>query len=169
VQGEPDPDWLARDDVRHGLRAVADAGLAYDLLTLPHQLPAAIRTAAALPDLRFVVDHLSKPPIASGELEPWAARMRELARHENVSCKLSGMVTEATWATWQVADLRPYADVVLEAFGPARLMFGSDWPVCTLAATYGEVHAVADALTCQLSDAERAAIFGGTARRVYRL
>ena len=87
----------------------------------------------------FVVDHLSKPPIASGELEPWASQMRALASSENVVCKLSGMVTEADWRSWTVADLRPYYDVVLDAFGPSRLMFGSDWPVCTLAATYDAV------------------------------
>ena len=169
VQAEPDPDWLTRADVRRGLGAVADAGLAYDLLTLPHQLPAAIRTAAALPEARFVLDHLGKPPIASGRREPWASAIRELARHENVSCKLSGMVTEADWADWSISDLRPYADVVLEAFGPGRVLFGSDWPVCTLAATYAEVHAAADALTADLSDAERAAVFGGAARVAYRL
>jgi L-fuconolactonase len=169
VQEEPDPEWLCRDDVRRGLRAVAAAGLAYDLLTLPHQLPAAVATAREVPDARFVLDHLSKPPIAAGELEPWATRIRELAAEPNVSCKLSGMVTEADWSGWTVDDLRPYADVVLDAFGPDRVMFGSDWPVCTLAATYADVVAAARALTAGLSDGERAAVFGGTARAAYRL
>lgn len=166
VQGEPDPRWLCRDDVRRGLRAVAAAGLVYDLLTLPHQLPAAIETVRALDDLVFVVDHLSKPPIASGELEPWATDIRALAAHENVACKLSGMVTEADWERWTVDDLRPYAEVVLEAFGPERVMFGSDWPVCTLAASYGEVVAAAEALV-PLRD--RPAVFGETCRRIYTL
>ena len=169
VQGEPDPEWLCRPDVRRGLRAVADAGLAYDLLTIPEQLPAAIATVRALPELRFVADHLSKPPIASGELEPWATHMRALAEHDNVACKLSGMVTEADWAAWSVADLRPYAETVLGAFGPDRVMFGSDWPVCLLAASYDAVTAAAEELTASLGAAERAAVFGGTARRIYGL
>ena len=166
VQGEPDPHWLCREDVRRGLRAVADAGLVYDLLTLPPQLPAAIETVRALDDVVFVVDHLSKPPIASGALEPWASDIRELARHENVACKLSGMVTEADWSTWTVDDLRPYADTVLEAFGPDRVMFGSDWPVCTLAASYAEVVEAAEAL---VPVEQHAAVFGETCRRTYTL
>ncbi|GAA3545940.1 amidohydrolase family protein [Nonomuraea rosea] len=169
VQSEPDPAWLARPDVRRGLAAVEAAGLAYDLLTLPHQLPAAIGTVAALPGLTFVLDHLSKPPIAAGELEPWRTRILELAAHPNVYCKLSGMVTEADWASWQVADLRPYAETVLEAFGPERVMFGSDWPVCLLAAEYEQVAAAADELCAGLSESERADVFAGTARRAYRL
>ncbi|SEF84691.1 L-fuconolactonase [Nonomuraea solani] len=169
VQSEPDPNWLNRPGVRRGLAAVAAAGLAYDLLTLPHQLPAAIDTVAALPGLTFVLDHLSKPPIAAGELEPWRSRIAELAAHPNVYCKLSGMVTEADWAAWRVADLRPYAEVVLEAFGPGRVMFGSDWPVCLLAAEYEQVAGAADELTAGLSEGERAEVFAGTARRAYRL
>jgi L-fuconolactonase len=116
-----------------------------------------------------VLDHLSKPPIARGELEPWASRIRELAAHENVACKLSGMVTEANWAAWRVDDLRPYAEVVLDAFGPERLLFGSDWPVCLLAAPYEAVLDAAEQLTAQLSAAEREQIFGSTARRIYTL
>ena len=169
VQAEPDPQWLNRTDVRRGLRAVAEAGLSYDLLTLPHQLPAAIDTVRALPELTFVVDHLSKPPIASGELEPWASRIRRLAAEPNVHCKLSGMVTEADRAGWRVDDLRPYAETVLDAFGPQRVMFGSDWPVCLLAASYSDVCEAAEKLTADLSAEERAEVFGGTAARAYRL
>jgi L-fuconolactonase len=169
VQDEPDPRWLCRDDVRAGLAAVARAGLAYDLLTIPSQLPAAIETVRALPELQFVVDHLSKPAIASGALEPWASRIRSLAAHANVACKLSGMVTEADWAAWTVDDLRPYVDVVLDAFGPDRLLFGSDWPVCLLAASYEDVTRAAEELTAELSPAEREKIFGATARRIYTL
>lgn len=169
VQGEADPAWLARPDVRRGLRAVADAGLCYDLLTLPHQLPAAIETVRALPEVSFVLDHLSKPPIARGELEPWAGRLRELAREPNVSCKLSGLVTEADRDRWTVADLRPYAAAALEAFGPERLMFGSDWPVCLPAASYEQVVSTAHELTEHLEEHERAQVFGGTAARVYGL
>jgi L-fuconolactonase len=169
AQSEPDPRWLARPDVRRGLRAVAGAGLVYDLLTLPGQLPAAIDTVRALPGLTFVLDHLSKPPIASGELEPWAALVRELAAEPNVYCKLSGMVTEADPKRWTVAGLRPYAEVVLDAFGPSRVMFGSDWPVCLLAASYADVVSAAEQLTDGLDPDEQAQVFGGTAARAYRL
>lgn len=169
VQGEPDPGWLARPDVRRGLRAVADAGLVYDLLTLPRQLPAAIEAARALPGLTFVLDHLSKPPIASGALQPWATLVRELAALPNVSCKLSGMVTEAGRPGWTVAGLRPYAEVILDAFGPSRVMFGSDWPVCLLAASYAQVVSAAQELAAGLDQDEQADVFGGTAARVYRL
>jgi L-fuconolactonase len=168
VQGEPDPRWLARAEVRRGLRAVADAGLVYDVLTLPHQLPAAIDAVRALPGLTFVLDHLSKPPIASGVLDPWAALIRELAVLPNVSCKLSGMVTEAG-PRWTAAALRPYAEVVLDAFGPARVMFGSDWPVCLLAASYAGVTSAARELTSALTREEQALVFGGTAAQVYNL
>ncbi|GCB42954.1 L-fuconolactone hydrolase [Streptomyces sp. NL15-2K] len=166
VQGERDPEWLLRPDVRRGLTAVADAGLVYDLVVLPHQLPACIKAAASLPELTFVLDHLGKPPIASGTLEPWASDLRALAALPNTVSKLSGMVTEADLASWTIDDLRPYADVVLGAFGPDRLMFGSDWPVCTLAATYGEVLDIAHRLT---GAHERTQIFETTATRVYDL
>lgn len=169
VQGERDPAWLSRPDVRRGIAAVGAAGLAYDLLTLPHQLPAAIDTVRALPEVTFVLDHLSKPPIAKGELEPWATRVRALAAEPNVFCKLSGLVTEADPAGWSVADLRPFVEVVLDAFGPARVMFGSDWPVCLLAASYAEVVEAAEALTSALSGTERQDLFAGTASRAYKL
>jgi L-fuconolactonase len=168
VQAEPDAEWLNRPDVRRGLRVVAAARLAYDLLVLPHQLPAAIATARALPELTFVLDHLAKPPIAGGELEPWASRIRMLARQPNVFAKLSGMVTEAG-PQWTVEGLRPYAEELLDAFGPGRVMFGSDWPVCLLAAGYGEVCRAAERLTAGLSPDERDDVFGDTAIRAYGL
>lgn len=166
VQGEPDPEWLLRRDVRRGLSAVAEAGLVYDLVVLPHQLPACVKAAADHPDLTFVLDHLGKPPIASGEREPWETVVRSLAALSNTVCKLSGMVTEADLASWTIDDLRPYADVVLDAFGPDRMMFGSDWPVCNLAASYGQVLTTAKELT---GGADRTQIFEGTATRVYDL
>ncbi|MDX8143647.1 amidohydrolase family protein [Lentzea sp. BCCO 10_0061] len=168
VQSEPDPEWLCRKDVWHGLAQVGSAGLLYELLTLPHQLPAARRTVAALPQVPFVVDHCSKPAIGSDPGE-WAELVRSLAAHENVTCKLSGLVTEADWKSWDVAQLRPYFEVVLDAFGPSRLMFGSDWPVCLLAATYDEWLGAARELVSELSTGEQAEIFSGTARRVYGL
>jgi len=169
VQGEPDPEWLLHPDVRQGLTAVAAAGLVYDLVVLPHQLPACVKAAEGHPELTFVLDHLGKPPIASGELAPWATQVRDLAALPNTVCKLSGLVTETDPKTWTVRDLAPYVDTVLEAFGPSRLMFGSDWPVCTLAATYAQVVGAAEELTAGLSDSERAEVFSGTARRVYDL
>ncbi|GAB2588828.1 amidohydrolase family protein [Streptomyces capparidis] len=169
VQSEPDPDWLVRPDVLRGLREVARAGLVYDLVVLPHQLPAAARAAAAVPGLTFVLDHLGKPPILEGAVHPWSQRVRALAALPNTVCKLSGMVTEADWGNWTPDDLRPFSDTVLEAFGPGRVMFGSDWPVCLVAADYARVLHTARDLTCGLSPGERAAVFHGTATRVYGL
>ncbi|MEV5603483.1 amidohydrolase family protein [Streptomyces sp. NPDC052299] len=169
VQGEPDPEWLLRPDVLRGLAAVADAGLVYDLVVLPHQLPAATRAAAALPELVLVLDHAGKPPVATGRTRPWADDLRAFAALPNTVCKLSGLVTEADWRTWTTDGLRPYAETVIDAFGPGRLMFGSDWPVCRLAATYTEVLDTARALIQDLSDDERAAVLAATAERVYGL
>jgi L-fuconolactonase len=163
VQGEPDPEWLLRPDVSRGLAALAGAGLVYDLVVLPHQLPGCVKAAHDHPGLTFVLDHLGKPPIASGALEPWRSHVRALADLPNTVCKLSGLVTEADWTTWTVDALRPYADTVLEAFGPERVMFGSDWPVCTLAATYGQVVDTAR----ELAGGSDGDVFAGTARRVY--
>ena len=168
VHDEQDVDWLLRDDVQRGLSAVADAGLAYDLLTKTPHLPAAIQTVRNLPQLTFVVDHISKPVIGD-PLEPWATQLRELADLPNVTCKLSGMVTEASWTDWKPTDLQPYADVVLHAFGPDRVMFGSDWPVCLLAASYAEVVETAETLTAALTPTEREAVFTTTATNTYKL
>jgi L-fuconolactonase len=168
VHDEADPNWLLGPDVQRGLSAVADAGLVYDLLTKPPHLPAAIETARAFPNLTFVVDHISKPVIGD-PLDPWATDLRTLAALPNVTCKLSGMVTEAPWDTWKPTDLQPYADVVLDAFGPDRVMFGSDWPVCLLAATYAQVVETAETLTATLTPTERASVFTTTATRTYNL
>lgn len=166
---EPDPDWLVRADVGRGLAAVADAGLAFDLLVRARELPAAQRVVRAHPSLTFIIDHLAKPAIAAKELEPWASLLRSLAASDNVVVKLSGLVTEADWASWRPVDLAPYVDLALEAFGPDRLLFGSDWPVCLLAASYGQVVHVVRSSVDRLEATERAAILGGTATRVYRL
>jgi L-fuconolactonase len=169
VHDEDDPEWLLRDDVHDGLIAARNAGLTYDLLVREAQLPAARAVAEEIPDLRFVIDHLAKPRIAEGEIEEWSRLLAPFAALPNVSCKVSGMVTEADWHAWSAADLRPYVDAVLGWFGPARLMFGSDWPVCLLAAPYAEVVGTAWALLDDLSGAEQAAAFGGTATDVYGL
>ena len=169
VQELPDGAWLTEPDTLRGLRQLAPTGLAFDLIVRADQIPACVAAARAVPDLRFVLDHLGKPPIAAGDREPWATDVRALAELPNVSCKLSGMVTEADPEHWTVADLRPYADVVLEAFGPERVMFGSDWPVSTLGASYPQVVETATQLTAELSEAEREAVFGGTATAIYGL
>jgi L-fuconolactonase len=166
VQEEPDPRWLCRADVRRGLAAVGEAGLAYDLLVKPQQLASAVDTVRALPDMRFVLDHAGKPAIRDGAMQPWHAELAELARLPNVAVKLSGLVTEAA-DEWTLEQLRPYADVMLQAFEPFRIMFGSDWPVCLLAASYREVVAAAQELTAKLSSAERDDVFGETAARWY--
>ncbi|MFJ2348563.1 amidohydrolase family protein [Streptomyces antimycoticus] len=169
VQDEPDPRWLDREDARRGLAAVADAGLVYDLLVTPRELPAAIDAVRELPQVRFVLDHAAKPPVASGERDLWARQLTSLAALANVDCKLSGLVTEADWDGWKPEQVLPYARHVLDAFGPGRVLFGSDWPVCILAATYDEVVALAERATLQLGEDERAAVFGGNAARAYRL
>lgn len=169
VQDEPDPAWLTRPDVLAGLREVARRDLVYDLLIRPHQLDAALTAVELVPDGRYVVDHLAKPAIATGAWEPWASGLAALAARSNVAAKLSGLVTEASWDTWSTSELRPYVDHALAAFGPDRLLFGSDWPVCTLAAPYGRVIAATEELVDDLSLTERAAVMGGTAATVYGL
>ena len=172
VHDEANPDWLLSDTVQDNLNSLADARLVYDLLIRQRELPAAITTTRDFPHLRFVIDHLAKPPIASGEIAEWSAQMHEFAGHEHVFCKLSGLVTEADPETWTAHDLTPYISTALEIFGPDRLMFGSDWPVCLSAASYDRVidtlRAILDELGA-LSAESDAAIFGLTATRVYRL
>jgi L-fuconolactonase len=166
---EPNPDWLARPDVLRGAEQVAEAGLAMDLLVRTRELPAALRLVHALPGLRFVLDHLAKPPIATGDLTGWRRRMVPLAEQPHVTGKLSGLVTEARWDAWRVAELAARVQDALAWFGPERLLFGTDWPVCTLAATHAEVVGVYLATIAHLAPGERAQVMGGTAARVYRL
>jgi L-fuconolactonase len=170
VQGEADPDYLERSEVRRGLAAVADAGLVFDLVVRADQLPAAARAARATPQLDFVLDHLGKPRIAAGApgLAGWRTDVTALAAGPNVSAKLSGLVTEAGPA-WSVEQLRPYVAVAVTAFGAGRLMFGSDWPVCLLVADYRSVRDALKAALPPLTGAERDQIFGRTAVRVYGL
>jgi L-fuconolactonase len=169
VQDEPDPDWLTRPEARAGLRTVGRAGLVYDLLVNPTQMSSAVAAVQALPEVTFVLDHGAKPPIASGGWEPWADHIAALAALPNVTCKLSGLITEADWSTWRPQDVLPYAHYLLDIFGPDRLMFGSDWPVCILAGTYADVYALAKEAVAGLNAAERAAVWGGTAERIYGL
>jgi L-fuconolactonase len=141
----------------------------YDILIFERHLPQAIEFVDRHPNQVFVLDHIAKPRIAAGELEPWATRIRELARRQNVWCKVSGMVTEAKWEAWSADTLRPYLDTVANAFGPARLMAGSDWPVCLVACEYKGWWDLLRGYFAGFSEGERSAIFGGTATAVYRL
>ncbi|MGW3624900.1 amidohydrolase family protein [Streptomyces sp. NPDC000880] len=165
IQDEADPDWTARPEVRRGIEAVGAAGLVYDLLVRPDQLAAAVRTVRKLPDVRFVLDHAGNPIVGTDSLEPWTSLLTDLADCPNVAVKLSGLVTRTEAAPARA--LRPYADVLLATVGPDRLMYGSDWPVCLLAAGYDDVLALAETLTDQLSADEREAVFGTTAARWY--
>ncbi|MFL5926823.1 MAG: amidohydrolase family protein [Gaiellaceae bacterium] len=166
VHDEPDPAWLLRGDVGRGLRAVEQEGLVYDLLVRPRELPAAVEVARRFPGLRLVVDHLAKPPLRDGDTAAWVEGLSGLAALPNVCCKLSGLVTEAAWDSWGPGELVPYLRRALDWFGPERSLFGSDWPVCLLAASYDEV---VDLALAVLEPGERAAVMGGTAARLYRL
>ncbi|MCO5973913.1 amidohydrolase family protein [Actinoallomurus soli] len=165
AQDEPDPAWLLRPDVLRGVEAVGAAGLVYDVLVRPPQATAALELARRLPEVSFVLDHAGKPDIAGGAWEPWAGWITALAALPNVTVKLSGLVTEAA-PDWEPVGILPYARHVLDSFGADRVMYGSDWPVCTLAASYGQVF---DLAREAVPAGDRDAVFGGTARRVYGL
>jgi L-fuconolactonase len=169
VHDEADPDWLGKKDVRRGIAAVGKAGLTYDILVRTRELPAALALVKALPDMRFVIDHIAKPPIASGETAEWATRLKPLAGYPNVFIKLSGVVTEADWKRWTARDITPYVQRVLEWFGPERCVFGSDWPVCLVAASYARVIDVCGQAIGDLAADDRERIFGGNAAQLYRL
>ena len=169
IQGEKDENYILREDFNSGIRTLLGSGLVYEILIYERQLPQAIDFVDEHPEQVFVLDHVAKPLIAAGQMEPWAARMRELGRRENVWCKVSGMVTEAEWSSWDAAALRPYLDVAVEAFGVRRLMAGSDWPVCLVACEYGRWFDVLREYFAGFSEEERDAVFGGTAVEVYQL
>jgi L-fuconolactonase len=168
LQDEPEDDYMLGAGFRRGLRALGRRGLAYDLLILPRHLPIARRLVEQLPEQRFVLDHLAKPRVRKGALEPWARDLRALAELPNVCCKVSGLVTEAA-DDWMRDDFGPYLEAAFDAFGPERLLFGSDWPVCLVAAEYAQVLDIVERHASKLSPAEVAGIFGGNAARVYRL
>ncbi len=169
LQDEPDPLFMLRADFQAGIRALRAFDLAYDILIYDRHLPQTIELVDRHLSQRFVIDHMAKPSIKERRTEPWARQMRELARRPDVCCKLSGLVTEIGRPNWTVADLRPYVDVVLDAFGPERVLFGSDWPVCLVACGYPRWMEIVQEIIAPLSPTERAAILGGNARRVYRL
>jgi L-fuconolactonase len=169
VQDEPDDQFMLREDFQRGIAALRRFGLTYDLLVFPRHLPAAVALAEKFPEQPFVLDHLAKPPIKDGALSPWREQIRALAKLPNVACKVSGMVTEADWQSWRADDFKPYLDVVFEAFGPDRLMFGSDWPVCLLAGSYDRVLGLAQDYVRQFGADTEAKFFGANAVKFYGL
>lgn len=169
VQDEPDDRFLLLPEFVRGLRRLREFGLTYDLLLYPQQLPAAIELVRMLADQPFVLDHLAKPQIIDNQIEPWREQIRELAKSPNVMCKLSGMITEADWESWQPADLLPYLETTFEAFGEDRVMFGSDWPVCLVAGEYGQVFGIVRDFVASMSTAIQDKVLGANAIRFYGL
>ncbi|PSR52131.1 amidohydrolase [Adhaeribacter arboris] len=169
VQDEPDGLFLLKPNFLKGISALQPLGLTYDILIYPRHLPVAAKFVAHFPEQKFVLDHLAKPVIKKAEWLPWANDLKQLARHEQVHAKISGLVTEADWHNWQPTDLRPYLELALEVFGPDRLLIGSDWPVCRLAAEYEAVMQVVIDFVAALSESEQAAILGQNAIRFYNL
>lgn len=169
VQGEPDKNFLLRDDFGRGIKALAEYDFTYDILVYPHQLPAVAEFVKKFSGHPLVIDHLAKPDFETGELKGWEQHIRNIARYKNVYCKLSGMVTEADMQNWKQEDFIPFLEVALEAFGPDRLMFGSDWPVCLLAAEYEEVAGIVRQFVSKLSQAEQTQIMGGNAVEFYKI
>jgi L-fuconolactonase len=169
VESEPQDDWLVQPAVLSGLKRLSTYGLSYDLLVHTRHLKHVPRIAEACPELALVIDHLAKPPIAKNEIDEWSEGFKPLASYPNINCKLSGLVTEANWTSWQTDDLRPYVEFALESFGPERLMFGSDYPVCLLASSYERVLESFQEILKSLNDDEREKIFSRNAARVYRV
>ncbi|HEY9534501.1 MAG TPA: amidohydrolase family protein [Mucilaginibacter sp.] len=169
LQGEVDRAYMLQADFKRGIGKLKQFGYTYDILIYTDQIGFANEFAAAFPDQPFVIDHLAKPKIKGREIDQWAKDMRAIARNQNVSCKLSGMVTEADWKNWKPEDFTPYIDVIFEAFGAGRVMYGSDWPVCRVAATYGEMLSIPEAYVSKLSTDEQDKFWGGNAVKFYGL
>jgi len=169
AQDKDDPNWLIRDDVVKNVHRIADAGLTFDILTKPPQLAAAVKLVKQSPNNVFVLDHISKPYIAKGELQPWADQISEIASYENVSVKVSGLFTEANWSDWSNKSFKPYLNHILKSFTPDRMMFGSDWPVCLLAASYSQTIDLMEEFAKDFSKSEQESFWAGTAKRFYRL
>ena len=169
VESEPNDDWLIQPSVLSGLRQLSRYRLSYDLLVHTRHLKYVPQVVESVPELPFVIDHLAKPPIAKNEIKEWSQALKPLASYPNVHCKLSGLVTEANWTSWKTDDLRPFVEYALELFGADRLMFGSDYPVCLLAASYDRVLDAFQEILEPLSDADREKIFSNNAAKFYRL
>lgn len=169
VQGEADHNFLLREDFCHGIAALNKYNYVYDILVFPHQLGATLEFVKKFPNQKFIIDHIAKPYIKDGYFEGWAVLMREISKQENVYCKLSGMITEADFDTWTQEQIHPYMDLVLNAFGPDRLLYGSDWPVCLVAGNYHQVKSLTTNFISKLSPSEQAAILGENAINFYNL
>lgn len=169
VQDEPDDEFLLREDFQHGISQLRQFDLTYDILIFARHLPVAIQFAEQFPDQKFVLDHIAKPEIKQQKINDWEEGIRQLAQHPKMYCKLSGIITEADWDDWKSQDIIPYLDVVLDSFGPGRLMFGSDWPVCILAGSYKQVYELIYDYLQSLTKQEQAAIFGKNAIEFYNL
>ena len=169
VHDEPDDKFMLRPEFRRGIAQLREFGLTYDLLLFPKHLPVAVTLVAEFPDQPFVLDHIAKPVIREGQMSPWREDLQRLAQFPNVWCKLSGRVTEATWQQWQPEDFHRYLDIVVAAFGPGRLMIGSDWPVCTLSGTYGDTMKIVTDYIRKLPTEIREGILGGNCARFYGL
>jgi L-fuconolactonase len=168
VQSEPDERFMLRQDFMRGIALLENFDLGYDILIYPQHLPVAAELIRRFERQRFVLDHLAKPQIRSGEFRSWSHGIRELARFQNTFCKLSGLVTEGHWQNWKPEDFRAYLDVAFECFGPNRLMIGSDWPVCTVAGEYSRVMDIVTTYIETIPSVARDAVMGGTARRFYQ-
>ena len=169
VQDEPDENFMLLPEFIRGISKLKSYDLSYDILVFPKQLPAAIELVKQFPDQSFVLDHIAKPLIKDKEISTWDEHIRELAQFSNLTCKVSGMITEANWTTWKTSDFTPYLDVVFEAFGEDRLMYGSDWPVCKLAGSYRQVYDLTDNYLSQFSPLAKEKFFGGVASEFYGL
>ena len=169
AQDKPDPNWFLREDVIKNIHRIAEYGLTFDILTKPPQLAAAVEMVKQSPRNTFVLDHISKPYIAKNEMQPWADQISEIALHENVFVKVSGLFTEANWHNWNHQTFAPYLDHILNTFTPARMMFGSDWPVCLLAATYTDTINLMEEYVKEFSVSEQELFWANTAKRAYKL
>ncbi len=169
IQNEPDPFYILRDDFNRGIAALADTGLVFDILIYEYHLPQAIDFVSRHPQQPFVLDHLAKPKIRKKEMQPWKDNLKRLGDFGNVTCKCSGLATEAVWSSWSLEIIRPYLDAALEAFGPDRLMAGSDWPVCLVATGYSRWWSILAEWSEQLSETQRQQFLGTTAQRIYGL
>jgi len=169
LQGEADRALMLKPAFLNGISKLKEFGFTYDILIFPDQLKYAAELVSLFPDQLFVLDHIAKPDIKGQILEGWEEDMRDLAKFDNVYCKVSGLVTEADWANWKPEDFKPYLDVVFEAFGPERVMYGSDWPVCLLAGSYGQVKELVNQYVSKFSDEEQGLFWGGNAIRFYNL
>ncbi len=169
VQSEPDPNFMLRKDFQRGLDQLHRYNFTYDILIFPTQLAAALETVKSFPDQNFVIDHIAKPYIKAGKIAEWASFMQQIASHPNVMCKVSGMLTEADWTTWQSKDFTPYLDIVFEAFGTQRILFGSDWPVCLVAGSYAQVKGLVSDYISKYSVDEQADVWANNTKHFYRI